>query len=268
MKVTILGCGGSGGVPLIGPGWGQCNPDNPKNRRSRVSILVEQGDTNILCDSSPDFRAQALGTGINHIDAVLYTHDHADHTQGIDDLRFVKSRDKTRGNRVPVYGAEGTLGTLKERFAYAFSQNTQGSGHLYKPFLDPIEITENVGLTIAGIPVMPYLQEHGFGSVTTGFRIGNMAYSTDCVALPAASLAHLHGLDLFVVDCLRFEPHATHAHFDQAMAWVELLNPRHTVLTHMNHMVDYDVIKAKCPPGVEPAYDGLAVEIPDWPRDA
>jgi phosphoribosyl 1,2-cyclic phosphate phosphodiesterase len=265
MKVTILGCGGSGGVPLIGPGWGECNPDNPKNRRSRVSILVSQGETNILCDTSPDFRAQALAAGINHLDAVLYTHDHADHTQGIDDLRFVKSRDKSRHHRVPVYGSKETLGTLTSRFSYAFAQNTQGSGHLYKPFLDPIEVVDNEAVSVAGFAVTPYLQEHGFGSVTTGYRIGNVAYSTDCVALPGASLAHLHGLDLFIVDCLRFEPHNTHAHFDQALAWVEMLRPKHTILTHMNHLVDYDVIKARCPAGVEPAYDGLAIEVPDAP---
>lgn len=262
MKVTILGCGGSGGVPLIGPGWGNCNPDNPKNRRSRVSILVQQGDTNIICDTSPDFRAQALGAGINHLDAVLYTHDHADHTQGIDDLRFVRSKDRDIANRVPIYGEAETLGTLQQRFAYAFQQKTAGSGHLYKPFLEPIAIADRP-FDIAGITVIPYAQEHGFGSMTTGYRIGNMAYSTDCVELPEASLQHLHGLDLFVVDCLRFEPHMTHAHFDKALAWVDLLKPKYAVLTHMNHQVDYDVIKARCPQGVEPAHDGLVIEIPD-----
>jgi phosphoribosyl 1,2-cyclic phosphate phosphodiesterase len=266
MKVTILGCGGSGGVPLIGPGWGDCNPDNPRNRRSRVSILVQQDATNIICDTSPDFRAQALAAGINHLDAVLYTHDHADHTQGIDDVRFVKSKDKKRHHRVPCYGVRQTMATLTERFAYAFTQNTQGSGHLYRPFLEAIEVTDYQPFEIAGISILPYLQDHGFGSTTTGFRIGNMAYSTDCVAMPPESLAQLHDLDLFVVDCLRFEPHNTHAHFDQAMAWVDLLKPRHTILTHMNHLVDYDVIRARCPAGVEPAYDGMVVEIADAPR--
>lgn len=262
MKVTILGCGGSGGVPLIGPGWGECNPANPKNRRTRVSILVQQDDTNIICDTSPDFRAQALGAGINHLDAVLYTHDHADHTQGIDDLRFVRSKDRDIAHRVPIYGEPATLGTLQQRFSYAFQQKTAGSGHLYKPFLEPIEIADQP-FEVAGISVIPYAQEHGFGSMTTGYRIGNMAYSTDCVELPEASLRHLHGLDLFVVDCLRFEPHMTHAHFDKAMAWIGLLKPKHAVLTHMNHQVDYDVIKARCPQGVEPAYDGLVIELPD-----
>lgn len=266
MKVTILGCGGSGGVPLIGPGWGDCNPNNPKNRRTRVSILVQQGDTNIICDSSPDFRAQALAADINHLDAVLYTHDHADHTQGIDDLRFVRSKDKSISNRVPAYGTTETLGTLQTRFGYAFQQNTQGSGHLYKPFIEPRLVTYQEAFQIAGIEIMPYYQEHGFGSATTGYRIGNVAYSTDCVEMPEESLQHLRGLDLFVVDCLRFEPHLTHAHFDKAMSWVEMLRPKHTVLTHMNHVTDYDAVKARCPAGVEPAYDGLVIDVPDAPQ--
>jgi phosphoribosyl 1,2-cyclic phosphate phosphodiesterase len=267
MKVRILGCGGSGGVPLIGPGWGACNPDNPKNRRTRVSILVQQGSTNIICDTSPDFREQALAAGINHLDAILYTHDHADHTQGIDDLRFVRSKDRDIGNRVPAYGTADTLGTLQQRFSYGFQQHTKGSGHLYKPFIEPIPISDQP-FKIAGIDVIPYAQEHGFGTMTTGYRIGNMAYSTDCVALPEASLRHLHNLDLFVVDCLRFEPHMTHAHFDRAMEWVGVLRPKHTILTHMNHLVDYDVIKARCPQGVEPGYDGLTIDIPDAPHAA
>lgn len=267
MKVTVLGCGGSGGVPLIGPGWGECNPANPKNRRRRVSILVQQQHTNIICDTSPDFREQVLDADIHHLDAVLYTHDHADHTQGIDDLRFVRSKDKSIANRVPVYGTAVTLSTLQHRFAYAFKQHTEGSGHLYKPFLEPKQV-DNDTFQIAGIAVTPYEQSHGFGSVTTGYRIGNLAYSTDCVELPDASMAQLQGLDLFIVDCLRFEPHQTHAHFDKAMEWVDALRPKHTVLTHMNHLVDYDVIKARCPRGVEPAYDGLVLEIPDAVRDA
>lgn len=264
MKVTILGCGGSGGVPLIGPGWGQCNPDNPKNRRRRVSILVQQGGTNIICDTSPDFREQILSVGIQHLDAVLYTHDHADHSQGIDDVRFVRSKDKAINNRVPVFGTAETLATLHHRFGYAFAQNNQGSGHLYKPFLQSYIVAEHP-FEVLGLEVIPYLQDHGFGTSTTGYRIGGMAYSTDCVELPEASLRKLEGLDLFIVDCLRFEPHMTHANFEKALAWVQMLQPRHTILTHMNHMVDYDVIMSRCPSGVEPAYDGLAIEIPDAP---
>ena len=263
MKVTILGCGGSGGVPLVGPHWGACNPDNPKNRRRRVSIALRQntsaGETTILVDTSPDLRAQCLDAGIAQVSAILYTHDHADHTQGIDDARFLK---KPAGQAtIPVYGTGATLALLTERFQYIFQQNTEGSGHLYKPFLRAIEI--DGPFEVAGIPVLWFEQDHGFGTTSIGYRIGNVAYCTDVARLPDEALSKLQGLDLFVVDCLRFEPHPTHAHFDQVLAWAAELKPRHTVLTHMNHMVDYDVIKAKCPPGVEPAYDGLEVEIPD-----
>jgi phosphoribosyl 1,2-cyclic phosphate phosphodiesterase len=259
MKVTILGCGGSGGVPLMGPNWGDCNPDNPKNRRRRVSIALRQNATTILVDTSPDLRAQCLDAGIAQVSAILYTHDHADHTQGIDDARFLK---KPAGQAtIPAYGTAETLATLTARFAYIFQQNTDGSGHLYKPFLRAEEVTGP--FQVDGIQVTAFAQDHGFGSTSTGYRIGNVAYCTDVAELPEAALAALDGLDLFIVDCLRFEPHPTHAHFDKAVEWARRLKPKRTLLTHMNHLVDYDVIKAKCPPGVEPAYDGLEIEVPD-----
>ena len=257
MKVTVLGCGGSGGVPLLGPDWGACNPDNPKNHRRRVSVLVQEAGTNIVLDTSPDFRAQMLDAGAGHLDAILYTHDHADHTQGIDDVRFLKGREK--GARIQAYGTADTLKTLTSRFEYIFSQNTVGSGHLYKPFLEAKEVTGP--FEFRGIPIAPFEQAHGFGSVTTGYRVGPMAYSTDAVALSDAAFEILKGVDLWIVDCLRFDPHPTHAHFDMALEWISRVKPRHAILTHMNHMVDYDVIKARCPKGVEPAYDGLSVEI-------
>ncbi len=219
VKVTILGCGGSGGVPLMGPVWGECNPDNPKNRRRRVSIAIRQGDTTILVDTSPDLRAQCLDAGIAQISAVLYTHDHADHTQGIDDVRFLK---RPAGQAtIPAYGMRETLDVLTSRFVYIFRQNTEGSGHLYKPFLRAEEVTGP--FAIDGIPVVAFEQDHGFGSTSTGYRIGNVAYCTDVAKLSDEALAQLHGLDLFVVDCLRYEPHPTHAHFDQALAWAEQL---------------------------------------------
>jgi phosphoribosyl 1,2-cyclic phosphate phosphodiesterase len=261
MKVTILGCGGSGGVPLLGNHWGACDPNNPRNRRRRVSVLVQQGDINIIIDTSPDFRAQMLDAGIKHLNAILYTHDHADHTQGIDDVRFLKSKQHNKDGMVPAHASENTLRSLTRRFDYVFAQSRSGSGQLYKPFLKAMPLAGP--FTVAGLPVTPYDQDHGFGEVTTGFRIGNMAYSTDCVGLPEASLDVLQGLDLFIVDCLRFEPHQTHAHFDMALDWAKRLKPKHTILTHMNHMVDFATIKARCPEGVEPGYDGLAVMIDD-----
>ncbi len=261
MKVTILGCGGSGGVPLVGPIWGACDPENPRNRRRRVSIAVRQGNTTILVDTSPDLRAQCLDAGISEVNAILYTHDHADHTQGIDDVRFLKQ--PMGGALVPAYGSAETLESLTRRFNYIFQQRMDGSSHLYKPFLRAVEIDRP--FKISGIPVTPFVQDHGYGSQTNGYRIGNVAYSTDVVEIPEASFRALNGLDLWIVDCLRFEPHPTHAHFDKALAWIERARPGRAILTHMNHQVDYNVILGRCPDGVIPAHDGLEVEVPDAP---
>jgi phosphoribosyl 1,2-cyclic phosphate phosphodiesterase len=257
MKVTVLGCGGSGGVPLIRGDWGRCNPENPKNRRRRVSVLLQHEGHAIVLDTSPDFRAQMLDAGVGKLDAILYTHDHADHTQGIDDVRFMRSYEK--GQRIPAYGAPETLRTLTTRFPYIFTQMTDGSGHLYKPFLEA-KLAEGP-FELCGLTVTPFEQEHGYGTKSTGFRVGPMAYSTDVVELPEVAFEILQGLDLWIVDCLRFEPHTTHAHFDKAIAWIERVKPKRAILTHLNHQADYDAVKAKCPPGVEPAYDGLSVEI-------
>ncbi|QEX17246.1 metal-dependent hydrolase [Hypericibacter terrae] len=261
MRVTILGCGGSGGVPLVGNHWGSCNPKNPRNRRRRVSVLIEDHERTILIDASPDCRMQLLDANVRKLDAVLFTHDHADHAHGIDDLRFVR-RDPA-APPLPVFGTAETLETLSHRFDYAFSQNEKGSGRLYRPFLAPTEIRHGQPFDLLGLTVVPYRQEHGHGTLSTGYRVGPMAYSTDVVELPPASLAQLEGLDLFVVDCLRLEPHSTHANFETAMGWIEALKPRHAVLTHLNHQIDYDVLAARCPQGVEPGYDGLVVEIPE-----
>ncbi|HWA44079.1 MAG TPA: MBL fold metallo-hydrolase [Hypericibacter adhaerens] len=259
MRVTVLGCGGSGGVPLVGNHWGSCNPANPRNRRRRVSVLVETHGKTILIDASPDCRAQLLDANVKGLDAVLFTHDHADHVHGLDDLRFVR-RDPA-APPLPVYATPETLATLAQRFDYVFKQNEKGSGKLYKPFLDPHPVELGKPFLADGVPVLPYLQDHGHGTISTGYRIGNFAYSTDVIELPEASLALLKGLDLLIVDCLRFEPHITHANFDKAMGWIGVLKPRHAVLTHLNHQIDYDALKARCPAGVEPGYDGLVVEV-------
>jgi phosphoribosyl 1,2-cyclic phosphate phosphodiesterase len=256
-RVTVLGCGGSGGVPLIGGNWGRCNPANPRNRRRRVSILVEAHGHNILVDTSPDLRAQLLDAAVARIDAVLYTHDHADHSHGIDDLRFL-SRESDRPP-IPAYGTERTLRILEERFGYIFRQATEGSSALYRPFLKPRRI--DGPFEIGPVPVIPFAQDHGYGSTTTGYRIGDVAYSTDVVNMSETAFAVLEGLDLWIVDCLSFEPHPTHAHFERAIEWIERVRPRRAVLTHLNHTIDYDELAARCPPGVEPAYDGMVIEV-------
>jgi phosphoribosyl 1,2-cyclic phosphate phosphodiesterase len=258
MRVTVLGCGGSGGVPLIGGIWGRCDPANPKNRRRRVSIHVEIGGQSILVDASPDLRQQLLDADIRHLDAVLFTHEHADHCHGIDDLRFLRSDSKAPP--LEAWATPKTMDVLKSRFAYIFRQNQVNSGVLYRPFL--AERTVTGPFKVGAVEVIPFEQQHGFGSITTGYRIGPMAYSTDVVGLDERAFEILAGLDLWIVDCLRFEPHPTHAHFDLTMSWIERLRPKHALLTHLNHTIDYDDVARRCPPGVEPAYDGLAVELP------
>lgn len=270
MRVTVLGCGGSGGVPLLGNDWGKCNPANPRNRRRRVSVLVEIAGHTVLIDASPDLREQLLDANIDRVDAVLFTHDHADHTHGIDDLRFLR---RERGAPpLDAWGTADTMASITGRFSYIFRQNEQGSGTLYRPFLAPRTIEGPFQL--GPVPVVPFPQDHGYGTMTTGFRIGGevggdgvrrggMAYSTDAVDLSEDALAELGHLDLWIVDCLRFEPHPTHAHFDKAIAWIERLKPRHAVLTHLNHLTDYDEVARRCPPGVEPGYDGLVITIPE-----
>lgn len=256
MRVTILGCGGSGGVPTVGNEWGQCDPDNPKNRRRRVSILIEDAGQTILVDTSPDLRAQLLDANVKHLDAVLYTHDHADHAHGIDDLRFLR---RDRGlPPLACYGTPETLGSIAGRFSFAFNQSTSGSGVLYKPYVRAVEI--DGPFRVGELDVIPFQQDHGHGTFSTGYRVGNIAYSTDVVNIPPDSWPALEGLDLWVVDALRWEPHPTHTHFDRTISWIKRAKPKRAVLTHMNHMMDFEQVRRRCPPGVEPAYDGLVIE--------
>ena len=250
MKVTILGCGTSVGVPTVGNFWGDCDPENPKNRRRRVSIAVEEGNTRLLVDTSPDLRNQLIDARIDRLDGVLYTHDHADHTHGIDDLRLIAYR--ARG-KVPVYGDAGTLGALEERFNYIF--HTQEG---YPAICDAHVI--DGPFELGAISITPFEQGHG-NINTLGFRLGNMAYSTDTNALDDAAFEALEGVDLWVVDALRYQTHPTHAHLDLTLSWIERLKPKRAILTHMTHDMDYETLKNQLPPGVEPAYDGMILDI-------
>ena len=255
MKVTVLGCGGSGGVPLIGPDWGRCDPNQPKNRRRRVSVLVEEGDTKILVDTSPDLRAQLIDARVRSVTAIVWTHHHADHMNGIDDLRPL---NRLMGKPIDVYGSAETLAHVKHAFGYVLTPVAAGQ-LFYKPYLIPHEITGP--FEIGGIKITPFEQDHGLGNTTLGFRFGDFAYSTDVVRLDERAFALLEGLELWVVDCLRDEPHPTHSHFAQTMEWIRRVRPRRAVLTHMNHDADYATWAMRLPPGVEPGYDGLAIEF-------
>lgn len=251
MKVTVLGCGTSGGVPRIDGHWGDCDPNEPRNRRRRVSIAVEQGATRVLVDSSPDMREQCLDAGIRELDAVLYTHDHADHVHGFDELRALAF---ARRRPVDIWADEATLATLKVRFPYAF----QTLSRYYRPFVEPHLI--DGPFSVGAIEVRPFAQGHG-DTGSLGFRFGPLAYSTDLLELPEASFEALEGVEVWIVDALRYEPHPTHTHVAQTLEWIARVKPARAVLTHMAWEMDYQTLLRELPEGVEPAYDGLVIEI-------
>ncbi len=256
MKVTLLGCGPSWGIPAIGFEWGRCDPADPRNRRRRCSVLVEGGGGALLIDTSPDLREQLLDAAAGRIDAVLLTHAHADHLHGIDDLRMV---NRLMGKPIPLYADAHTLGEVERRFGYALQPGVPGKP-MYRPTLVPHAIAGP--FTAAGMPVVPFAQDHGY-STTLGFRIGPLGYSTDVTELDDAAFAALAGIELWIVDCLRREPHPTHSHVAKTLGWIARVKPRRAVLTHMDQSLDYRELSAELPPGVEPGRDGLVVTLPD-----
>lgn len=256
MRVTILGCGSSAGVPLIGGRWGACDPADPRNRRSRASILIEAEAATLLVDTSPDLRAQLLAAERWRLDAVLYTHGHADHVMGLDDLRAV---NKLIGRPLPVHADARTLGELRRRFEYAFHP-LKAPGAFFRPVLEPNEITPFVPFEAAGLAVLPILQDHGY-MPSLGFRIGDFAYSTDVLDLDEPALAALAGIRVWIVGCFQAARHTTHASLERVLGWVERLGPERTVLTHMGESFDYRALSALLPAGVEPGFDGLVLDI-------
>jgi phosphoribosyl 1,2-cyclic phosphate phosphodiesterase len=256
VQVTILGCGGSGGVPLIGNRWGACNPHDPRNRRTRASVLIETGTTTLLVDTSPDLRSQLLATERWRIDAVLYTHAHADHVMGLDDLRAV---NKLIGRPLPVYSDARTLDVLRKRFDYAFLP-LKAPGAFFRPVLEANEITPGEVFEAAGVPVLPILQDHGF-MPSLGFRVGAFAYSTDVLDLDERALDALAGIRVWVVGCFQAARHTTHASLERVLGWVSRLAPERTVLTHMGESFDYAALAQALPAGVEPGVDGLVIDL-------
>jgi phosphoribosyl 1,2-cyclic phosphate phosphodiesterase len=260
LAFTILGCGSSGGVPRPALGWGRCDPRDPKNRRRRCSLLVERrgprGKTSVLVDTSPDLREQLLDAKVDWLDGVLYTHEHADHTHGIDDLRALYMKHK---RRLDVYVDEPTWRVLFMRFGYCF---VTPPGSNYPPIAREHRIKAGAPVAIKGeggpITALPFLQDHG-DIPSLGFRFGSVAYSSDLIDLPEESVEALEGLDLWIVDALRDSPHPSHFSVDQALAWIERLQPKRAVLTNLHSDLDFEALKARLPPHVEPAYDGLQV---------
>src|SRR5690348_1690964 len=225
MRVTVLGCGASTGVPAIGPNWGRCNPADPRNRRRRVSALVETGNLSILIDTSPDLREQLIDAKVSRLDAVIITHAHADHLHGIDDLRSV---NRLMQQSIPLYADRKTLAEIERRFGYVLEPVSE-PGRFYKPTLVPNEI--DGPFEIRGIPVLPFAQDHGF-SATLGLRIGAFAYSTDVTELDEAAFKAVAGVELWIVDCLRRAPHPTHSHLAKTLSWIARVHPRRALLTH------------------------------------
>jgi phosphoribosyl 1,2-cyclic phosphate phosphodiesterase len=256
MRVTILGCGASTGVPAIGPDWGRCDPSDPRNHRRRASVLVEVGPVAILIDTAPDLREQMIDARVKRLDAVVMTHAHADHLHGIDDLR---SLNRLMGRTIPIWADRKTLSEIEQRFGYALKPVSE-PGRYYKPTVAPHEI--GGPFAIEGVRIVPFAQDHGF-STTLGFRIGPMAYSTDVVTLGDEAFAAIAGVELWIVDCLRRTPHPTHSHLAQTLAWIARVGPRRAILTHMDQSLDYRELSAELPAGVEPGQDGLVIELPD-----
>ena len=262
LTLTILGCGSSGGVPRVGYGWGACDPAEARNRRRRCSLLVErregEGATTLLVDTSPDLREQLLDARVNRLDAVLFTHAHADHTHGIDDVRPLVIHMR---RRIPIYADAETRALLTMRFGYCFETPP---GSQYPPILDMNDLVAGEPVLIAGqggaIAAMAYGMEHG-NETAHGFRFGPAAYAPDVSVMPEASKAHLQGLDLLVIDALRETPHPTHYSVSDALALIEEVRPRRAILTNLHTDLDYATLAARLPPGVVPAYDGLSVTL-------
>ncbi|HTK34975.1 MAG TPA: MBL fold metallo-hydrolase [Caulobacteraceae bacterium] len=267
LEFTILGCGSSGGSPRADGNWGACDPSEPKNLRTRCSLLVRRTGpaepgawTTVLVDTAPDLRLQTAAAGVKRVDAVLFTHDHADQTHGIDDLRAFYLR---HGVRIPCHMDEATSLQLHARFGYVF--RSQGG---YPAICEAVDLPA-YGRPFAidgpsgSIPVVGFDQDHG-EIRSVGFRFGDVAYSSDVVGFPEASFEALKGLDTWIVDALRDTPHPTHAHVAMTLEWIARVKPRRAILTNLHIDLDYATLRRRLPPGVEPAYDQMrfVVEAP------
>ena len=257
MKVTILGCGPSGGVPGIGHVWGKCDPQNPKNRRLRPSILIENSDISLLVDTSPDIRQQLLNADLKSLDAVLYTHGHADHLHGIDDLRSI---NRLQSAPIDVFLNEETLKHIEQRFGYVLEPLAEGANVFYKPVLIPHLVKSGIPFEVGGQSIMPILQDHGYCE-TIGYRIGDFAYSTDVVRMGEESFELLRGVKVWVIGTLIDKPHQTHADVDKALRWIKDISPERAFLTHLSVGLDYQALREKLPENVEPCFDGLEIII-------
>jgi phosphoribosyl 1,2-cyclic phosphate phosphodiesterase len=262
LEVTILGSGSSGGVPRADGDWGACDPENPKNLRTRCSALIRRKDaaaaaeTTVLVDTAPDLRLQTARAGVKRIDAILFTHDHADQVHGIDDVRAFFLRQRAR---IPAYMDAATEASLMRRFGYIF----EGEGG-YPAICDRYALPPHgEGWAVEGpsgaIPVTTFDQDHG-GVRSVGYRFGDVAYSSDVVNLDEAAFEALEALDVWIVDALRWRPHPTHAHVERALEWIAQVRPKRAILTNLHIDLDYEDLRRQLPESVEPAYDGFRFE--------
>ncbi len=261
-RVTVLGCGGSAGVPQLGGAdgrgdWGACDPAEPRNRRTRSSIVIEDAGQRLLVDASPDMRQQLLDCGVPSVEAILFTHAHADHVFGIDDVRVLNRIVK---RPIDAFATERTLGELDRRFDYAFKP--WQPPHFFRPTLAPRAVQFGETVEMAGMRARLFEQDHGF-MPTLGVRVGGFGYSTDVVTLDEPALRTLEGVDTWMVDCFQRKAHTTHANLEQVKAWAERIRPRRVVLTHMGYDIDWAWLRQRLPDGFEPGYDGLVLEVPD-----
>jgi phosphoribosyl 1,2-cyclic phosphate phosphodiesterase len=262
LALTILGCGSSAGVPRPALGWGACDPKNPKNRRRRCSLLAERngegGVTRILIDTSPDLREQLIDADVDHLDAVFLTHEHADQTHGIDDLRSVVMHQR---RRIPVYMNQSTADHILLRFSYCF---VSPPGSDYPPILDShlVEAGESRSIEGKGGPltISPFMMRHG-NIPALGYRIADAAYTPDVSDIPRASWRFLENLDLWIIDGLRYAPHPSHFSVNDALAWIDRFKPRRAVITNMHSDLDYEVLRQSLPPNVVPAHDGMRLVL-------
>jgi len=258
VRVTVLGCGSSAGTPSVEAGWGACDPQNPKNRRTRPSVFVEGGGKSLLIDTSPDLREQLMRHDIRHIDAVLYTHAHSDHLHGVDDLRGV---NRLMNAAIPVYGDGPTLSAIAARFPYVLEPLAEDAAVYYKSTLEPqVQVAHGETFVAGGFTVTAIEQDHAYVN-TLGFRIDDFAYSTDLIAMHADGFDILKGIKVWMLGTFTDKPHPTHLDVDRALEWIERVQPERAYLTHLSFNLDYADLQAKLPDNVFVAYDGMVIEV-------
>ena len=259
-SITILGCGSSGGVPRVGQGWGACDPLEPKNRRRRCSVLLNQmgsaGTTHVLVDTSPDLREQLIAAKVTNLDGIVYTHDHADHTHGIDDVRPLVIHNR---RRIEAFLDATTAIGLTQRFDYIFRAPP---GSDYPPILTERRIAAGTEFAVDGaggaLSIKPFRLVHG-SIDALGLRVATMAYTPDVSAIPDEALDDLTELDLWIIDALRIKPHPSHFHLEQALEWIARMKPRQAVLTNLHTDLDYATLCKDLPPHIRPAFDGMVL---------